>query len=621
MLALDPRRPGVHFRLGRVLLSRSQRATSDSGDEAEALKEFQQELELDPTHANAAYEIGEIHRKAGRLDNAREYFETALKHYPEFEEALVGLGRTLIALGKPELAVAHLQKAIALNAASEVAYYQLAQAYRALGDTAAQEKALAVFEQLQSAASRAGRRGAPVPSRGDGADARYEAAAKASSMRQSSANGPADLAMLLSWPRALASPVVALSIASRHRRRAARVVFTDVTRASGITFTHAFAPDKKYILESMSGGVALIDFDRDGRLDIYLVNAPTVATAGDPRSARSELWRNNGDGTYADVTAKAGVGYPGWGMGVAAGDYDNDGWDDLYVTCFGPDRLFRNQGDGTFADVTQKAGVSDPRWSTGAAFGDYDNDGWLDLFVANYVDIRLDALPEFGQGKTCQFQGLAVQCGPKGLPGSGDSLFRNNGDGTFTDVSVKAGVSDAPGRYGMGVAWCDFNEDGRVDLYVANDTGRELSLPEQRQRHLHGRGARVGHGPQRKRRGAGLDGGHDRGLRPPRPLEHPGHEFLRRIQRVLPARQGLPLHGRVVRVADREGEPPVRRVGHGLLRLRQRRMAGSARRQRSRVPASGPCRAQHRLPSAEAALPEQARRHVLRNRPGRPGRR
>jgi hypothetical protein len=266
------------------------------------------------------------------------------------------------------------------------------------------------------------------------------------------------------------SCAVAISIGA-FQGGGAPVVFTDVTRASGITFTHAVAPEKKYILESMSGGVALIDFDRDGRLDIYLVNAPTVATAGAPRSARSELWRNNGDGTYADVTEKAGVGYPGWGMGVAVGDYDNDGLDDLYVTCFGPDRLYRNQGDGTFTDVTQKAGVSDPRWSTGAAFGDFDNDGRLDLFVANYVDIRLDALPEFGKGKTCQFKGLAVQCGPKGLPGSGDSLFRNNGDGTFTDVSVKAGVADAPGRYGMGVAWSDINDDGYVDLFVANDTG------------------------------------------------------------------------------------------------------------------------------------------------------
>jgi hypothetical protein len=249
------------------------------------------------------------------------------------------------------------------------------------------------------------------------------------------------------------------------------VVFTDVSRESGITFKHAFSSEKQYILESMSGGVAIFDFDRDGQPDIYFVNAPTVGTAATPGSAASELWKNNGDGTYTNVTEKAGVGYPGWGMGAATGDYDNDGWEDLYVTCFGSNRLYRNNHDGTFSDVTEKAGVGDPRWSTGAAFADYDNDGWLDLFVANYVDVRLDGLPEFGKGQTCQYQGLPVQCGPRGLPGSGDSLFHNNGDGTFTDVAAKAGVADPAGRFGLGVAWCDFNEDGHVDLYVANDTG------------------------------------------------------------------------------------------------------------------------------------------------------
>jgi hypothetical protein len=176
------------------------------------------------------------------------------------------------------------------------------------------------------------------------------------------------------------------------------VTFTDVTKESRITFSHVWSPDKKYILESMSGGVALIDFDHDGLLDVYLVNSPTVATASDARSARSELWRNRGDGTFVDVTEKAGVGYPGWGMGAVSADFDNDGWDDLYVTCYGPNHLYRNNHDGTFSDVTGKAGVGDPRWSTGAAFGDYDGDGRLDLFVANYIDIRLDALPEFGNG-------------------------------------------------------------------------------------------------------------------------------------------------------------------------------------------------------------------------------
>jgi hypothetical protein len=250
-----------------------------------------------------------------------------------------------------------------------------------------------------------------------------------------------------------------------------RVVFTDITAACGITFKHVSDPEKKYIVESMSGGVALFDFDRDGWLDIYLVNSPTVATAANPKSARSELWRNNGDGTFSDVTEKSGLGYPGWGMGACTGDFDNDGWEDLYVTCFGANRLYRNNGDGTFTDIATNSGVTDPRWSTGAAFADYNNDGRLDLFVANYVDIKLDSLPEFGKGKHCQFQGMSVQCGPRGLPGSGDSLYLNNGDRTFTDVSKKAGVSDPDGRYGLGVAWCDFNEDGQIDLYVANDQG------------------------------------------------------------------------------------------------------------------------------------------------------
>jgi len=249
------------------------------------------------------------------------------------------------------------------------------------------------------------------------------------------------------------------------------VTFTDVTKQSRITFSHVWSTDKKYILESMSGGVAVFDVDNDGLLDVYFVNSPTVATAGDARSARSELWRNQGDGTFIDVTDKAGVGYPGWGMGAVSADFNNDGWDDLYVTCYGPNHLYRNNHDGTFSDVTERAGVGDARWSTGAAFADYDGDGWLDLFVANYVDIRLNTLPEFGKGKFCEFHGTPVQCGPRGLPGSGDSLYHNKGDGTFEDVSLKAGVADSDGRFGMGAVWTDFNGDGQPDLYVANDAG------------------------------------------------------------------------------------------------------------------------------------------------------
>ena len=170
------------------------------------------------------------------------------------------------------------------------------------------------------------------------------------------------------------------------------------------------------------------------------------------------------------MTDKAGVGHPGWGMGAVAADFDGDGWEDLYVTCYGPNHLYRNNRDGTFTDVTAKAGVGDPRWSTGRGFADYDRDGGSTC-SSPLRRRRLDALPEFGKGKSCEYRGIPVQCGPRGLPGSGDSLYRNEGDGTFEDVSAKAGVADPAGRFGMGVAWFDFNGDGRPDLYVANDAG------------------------------------------------------------------------------------------------------------------------------------------------------
>jgi hypothetical protein len=248
------------------------------------------------------------------------------------------------------------------------------------------------------------------------------------------------------------------------------VHFTDITEKAGITFKHVSSPEKKYIVESMSGGVALFDYDNDGYLDIFFVNSLTVDLVKSGGKTRSALYHNNGDGTFTDVTDKAGLANVGWGMGVAVGDYNNDGFDDIYVTCLGPNHLFRNNGNGTFTDITQKAGVGDPRWSTGAAFVDYDNDGKLDLFVANYVDFDVNNLPEFGKGRTCQFKGIPVQCGPRGLKGAGDTLYHNNGDGTFTDVSKKAGVSDPDGYYGLGVICSDFDDDGLVDIFVANDS-------------------------------------------------------------------------------------------------------------------------------------------------------
>ncbi len=244
----------------------------------------------------------------------------------------------------------------------------------------------------------------------------------------------------------------------------------DITEKAGIHFVHASAPDNRYIVESMSGGVLLLDYDRDGWLDIYFTNAPSVEMANRGKKARSALYHNNHDGTFTDVTDKAGIATPGFAMGGAVGDYNNDGWPDIYVTGLGGNVLYRNNGDGTFTDVTAQAGVAEGRWSTGAAFGDYDGDGFVDLMVANYTEFDLKHPPVFGNGFTCKFMGVDVQCGPRGLKGAGDTLFHNNGDGTFTDVSKNAGVDDPDGYYGLSVVWADFNNTGRPDIYVANDS-------------------------------------------------------------------------------------------------------------------------------------------------------
>jgi hypothetical protein len=248
------------------------------------------------------------------------------------------------------------------------------------------------------------------------------------------------------------------------------LLFRDVTREAGIAFQHHAAPEKKYIVESMSGGVALFDYDNDGLVDVYFVDSLTVETAGNPKAARSALYRNLGNLKFQDVTDRAGVGHPGWAMGVCAADVDADGFDDLYVTALGGSKLYRNNRDGTFADVTADAGVGVAGWPTGCGFADYDRDGDLDLFVARYVRIDLNALPEFGKDKTCEYRGIAVQCGPRGLPGERDFLFRNDGRLRFAEVGVQAGVADPREYFGLGVAWLDVNDDGWLDLYVANDS-------------------------------------------------------------------------------------------------------------------------------------------------------
>jgi hypothetical protein len=255
------------------------------------------------------------------------------------------------------------------------------------------------------------------------------------------------------------------------------IVFQDIAEKAGLTkWRHVMGtPQKNFILETVGSGVALLDYDNDGWLDIYLVNGSTYdGMSGKASPPHAALFHNNHDGTFTDVAQQAGVTNERWGFGVAVGDYDNDGWPDLYVTNFGKNRLYHNNHDGTFTDVAEKAGVALGNWSTGATFGDYDGDGRLDLFVPGYVHYDIDHPPVPGSAavafSTCEFRGLKVMCGPRGLKGEPDHLFHNNGDGTFSEVSTKAGVADANNYYGLTAVFVDVNNDGKVDLAVANDS-------------------------------------------------------------------------------------------------------------------------------------------------------
>jgi enediyne biosynthesis protein E4 len=252
------------------------------------------------------------------------------------------------------------------------------------------------------------------------------------------------------------------------------ISFADVSAASGLSVAHVSTPEKRYIVESMSGGAALLDCDGDERLDVAVVNGSSVErfkAGGDPFVTLYRQAANaGGPPKFENVTAAAGLVRKGWGMGVTAVDYDNDGRVDLFVTGYGGNVLYRGTGPCQFQDVTERAGLRGGGFATGAAWADYDRDGRLDVFVARYVSINLNSLPEFGSSAaTCNFRGVRVQCGPRGLPGESDTLYRNRGDGTFEDVSTKAGLLSRIGK-GMSVAFADFDHDGRLDAFVTNDT-------------------------------------------------------------------------------------------------------------------------------------------------------
>jgi len=249
--------------------------------------------------------------------------------------------------------------------------------------------------------------------------------------------------------------------------------FKNIASEAGLTMTTVFGGQttNKYLLETTGCGAAVLDYDSDGWPDIFLVNGTTLEGFAKGKEPTNHLYRNRRDGTFEDVTAKAGLAQSGWGQGTCAGDYDNDGHEDLFVTYWGQNRLYRNKGNGTFEDVTGRAGLIDTRkrWGAGCAFLDYDRDGRLDLIAANYIDLDLASTPVPESG-LCRYKGIQVACGPPGLPGGKNVLYHNKDGSTFEDVSEKSGITRAKGTYGLGVATLDFDQDGWIDVYVANDS-------------------------------------------------------------------------------------------------------------------------------------------------------
>jgi len=268
---------------------------------------------------------------------------------------------------------------------------------------------------------------------------------------------------------------IAFGLGAQTQRNSGQLAnFVDVGEKAGLTMKNVFGgvDSKKYIIETTGTGVAIFDYDNDGWPDIFIVNGTTLEGFPPGKGPTNHLYHNNHDGTFTDVTVKAGLAATGWGQGVCVGDYDNDGWDDLYVTYYGKNILYHNNADGTFTDVSKKAGVAGTGkdWGTGCAFVDYDRDGHLDLMVANYVDFDLASAPAPGDRPSCVWKGVPVMCGPRGLPWKHNILYHNRGDGTFEDVTSKAHIDRTNGHYSFSVSTFDYDDDGWPDIFVACDS-------------------------------------------------------------------------------------------------------------------------------------------------------
>ena len=432
---------------------------------AQAEDEYKAAIKVNQYDELSWRQLGGIMTAKGDFKAAEEDYKKALALQPKDSEAKTGLAIVWISMNRTNEAISLLESAVKDDPTNIVAHYRLSGLYRRAGRTADAQREMDTFHHYQDVKDKLGK----IFKQLGGQPASCDAACLAR---------PCALSLARLDARSLPSGPV---VEPRHPA-AGDPQLVDITASTGIRFKHLASPDKKYIVESMSGGVALIDYDRDGWPDIYFTNAPDVDMQLAGKKARSALFHNNRDGTFTDVTDKAGVATPCWANGAVVGDYNNDGWPDLLVTCFGGVVLYRNNGDATFTNVTREAGLAgDTMWAMGAAFGDYDGDGFQDLFVSHYAAYDLHDLPAFGSMVNCTYHTIKVQCGPAGLKGSPDNLYHNNGNGTFTDVSKQAGVDDPQNLLGLTAVWSDFDNDGKLELFVANDGAQNYLYQERRQ--------------------------------------------------------------------------------------------------------------------------------------------